>query len=331
MTCEPSNGRPTVKRVGEFELIHRLFRQRAIQRADVITGIGDDAAVLQIEPDEQLLCAVDTLVEGVHFPHAMPARQVGHRALAVNLSDIAAMGGRARWVLLALTLPTADDAWLEEFAEGFHALAATHGVALVGGDMTAGPLTISVTVMGSVAQGHALQRSGAQAGDVIFVSGNPGAARLGLDAMLEGDDSPSTETLRQRFNYPQPRLALGTAMAPYAHAMIDVSDGLLADLGHILEESRFGARLNAEALPILPDAVAFAGRDRALIAAATGGDDYELLFTVPVSAAALAEDAALRIDCPITRIGIITAGTELVVEGEGAALLRGLPRGYQHF
>jgi thiamine-monophosphate kinase len=215
----------------EFELIERYFRAAGATRADVDVGVGDDAALLQCPPGTQLVAAIDTLVVGVHFPPGSPPASIGHRALAVNLSDLAAMGARPAWALLALTLPKLDESWLQGFTAGLGALARAHDVSLVGGDTTSGPLTISIQVLGHVARSTALLRAGARAGDRVFVSGTPGDAAAGLaieQASLPASSDPNNY-LRRRFLYPSPRLALGNALRGYATACIDVSDGLLGE------------------------------------------------------------------------------------------------------
>jgi thiamine-monophosphate kinase len=321
--------------LGEFALIDRYFRDRGAQRADVRLGVGDDGALLRLPPGEDLVAVSDTLVDGVHFPSGSDPRSVGHRALAVNLSDIAAMGGTPRWALLSLTLPSVDEAWLEAFAAGFGDLALGHGVALVGGDTTRGPLTIGVQVLGSVPAGQGLRRSGARAGDALFVSGTPGDAAAGLASLMgrsegtdhrtgngrrTGTDAPTdAAAFEARFLFPTPRVALGQALLPLASACIDVSDGLVGDLGKLAAASGCAAVLDVDALP------STAPRHCVL----HGGDDYELLFTVPP--ARVAAVAALP---GVTRIGEMRAGEGVSLRESGretaAASVAG-PAGYDHF
>lgn len=309
--------------LGEFALIDRYFRDRGAQRADVLLGVGDDGALLRLPPGEDLVAVSDTLVDGVHFPSGSDPRSVGHRALAVNLSDIAAMGGTPRWALLSLTLPSVDEAWLEAFAAGFGDLALGHGVALVGGDTTRGPLTIGVQVLGSVPAGQGLRRSGARAGDALFVSGTPGDAAAGLASLMgrsEGTDDPTdAAAFEARFLFPTPRVALGQALLPLASACIDVSDGLVGDLGKLAAASGCAAVLDVDALP------STAPRHCVL----HGGDDYELLFTVPP--ARVAAVAALP---GVTRIGEMRAGDGVTLRESGRetaeASVAG-PAGYDHF
>jgi thiamine-monophosphate kinase len=313
---------------GEFELIREFFR-RPLQDEGVRLGIGDDAAVLAMPPGQELVVTTDTLVSGRHFPEDTPPFDIGWKALAVNLSDLAAMSADARWLTLALTLPASDDAFLREFSRGFFALAERENVSLVGGDTTRGPLSITVTAMGLVPQGDALRRSGARAGDDLYVSGTVGDAGLGLrlelGQWLDDIATGARDFALQRLRRPEPRLALGRALRGIATACLDVSDGLAQDLGHLLAASGVGAALE---LNQLPRSAALASVDAAFadILALTSGDDYELLFTAP--AAAREEIAALPLRC--TRIGAMT-------EAPGLQLLRGgvpveMPvAGFTHF
>jgi thiamine-monophosphate kinase len=255
--------------VGEFELIDRFFAKLGATRPDVLLGVGDDAALLVPPPAEVLALCVDTLVEGVHFPTGLDAADIGWRALAVNLSDLAAMGAKPAWATLALTLPRLDEAmedWLEAFALGFDALARQHGVALVGGDTTRGPLTISVTAAGFVPAGQSLQRSGARVGDLVYVTGWPGDAAAGLE-LLQGKRQCASRAdrsiLESRFRRPEPRVAVGQKLRGLAPACIDVSDGLAQDLGRLAAASGVGARLRVNELP----------RSRALQALCSGSCD----------------------------------------------------------
>jgi len=273
--------------LGEFELIRRYFTSAGAARADVILGVGDDGAVLEPPQGQQLVVVADTLVEGTHFLPGSPPESIGHRALAVNLSDIAAMGARPAWALLALTLPHADEGWLEAFARGFGRLAQRHGVALVGGDTTSGSLSITVQVIGFAPAGTALRRDRAQPGDLLCVTGTPGDAAAGLAIeRVAGRDTTASSTaaarhLRERFLFPEPRLASGLLLRKFATACIDVSDGLLGDAGKLCSASGCGAVLQADQLPISAPLRAWAAPSRAVQLALTGGDDYELCFTLP--------------------------------------------------
>lgn len=313
---------------GEFELIARHFARLTPPRPDVSLAAGDDAALLRPAPGHELVAAVDTLVEGVHFFADCAPAALGHKALAVNLSDLAAMGAQPAWALLALTVPRVDDTWLAQFARGFAELAQAFGVALVGGDTCRGPLAVSVTALGQVPQGRALRRAGARPGDAVYVSGQIGVAALAVQARRGMLALPAAlaEEAGRRLDYPQPRLELGQALRDLATAAIDVSDGLLADLGHICAASGVGARLELQRLPLLAGALALAGPQVLL----GGGDDYELCFTVsPAQEAALMRAAA---GCgPLTRIGRIEAAPGVrLVDGEGRAVpCEGL--GHDHF
>ena len=312
--------------LSEFELIAAYFATSDIARGGegVLLGIGDDAAILRPPPGEDLVVSIDTLVAGVHFPLAMSARDLGHRALAVNLSDLAAMGARPLWFTLALTLPAADEAWLDGFTGGMAALARQAGIALIGGDTTRGPLSITVQVHGAVPQGRALRRDGARPGDEVWVSGWPGLAALGLKGML-GEAAPEPAALAA-FLGPLPRLALGRGLLDIATAAIDVSDGLLADAAHIAERSGARLELDAGALPLAAALLASVARDAAIRLCLGGGDDYELCFTAPAARADAIQRLAATLALPGTRIG-------RVVEGEGISCAGAAPdiAGYRHF
>lgn len=316
--------------LGEFELIDRFFR-RPVQRAAL--GVGDDCALLRVRPGMQLAVSSDLLVEGRHFLSTVDPARLGHKALAVNLSDLAASGAEPLAFTLSLALPRADEAFLAPFAQGLLALADAHGIELVGGDTTAGPLTIGITVMGEVPPGEALLRSGARPGDALWVSGTLGDARLALEA-FRGTVALSAEGFeqaRRAMECPQPRLTLGRALRGVASAAIDLSDGLLGDLGHILSRSGVGAELDLAALPRSP---LLAAQPEALqrTCVLTGGDDYELLLAAPEAHAAGVRAAAAAAGVAVTRIGRVTAASGLVVrDAQGVALdLRGW-RGFDHF
>jgi thiamine-monophosphate kinase len=265
----------------EFELIARYLTPAASgARAGVPLGVGDDCALLAPQPGRHLAVSVDTSVADVHFPADAPAEAIGHRALAVSLSDLAAMGAEPRWCLMALALGDDDETWLANFAHGFHSLCQASGTALVGGDVTRGELAIGVTVMGEVIPGEALTRSGARDGDVLAVTGCLGGGAGGL-ALWQRGERDLDHPLLERYLKPQPRLAAGLALRNLAHAAIDISDGLLADLEHLLEASGVGARLEPEALPLAEGLVEALGEEAAYRAALCGGDDYELLVSLP--------------------------------------------------
>lgn len=314
--------------MAEFALIDRI-RARAATRGDVLLGIGDDAAVLAVPPGHALVVAMDTLNAGVHFPADTPVEAIGAKALAVNLSDLAAMGAAPAWCTLSLSLPDADAAWVDAFLDGFLPLAAAHDVALVGGDTTRGPLSVCVTVHGLVEPRGVLRRDAARVGDDVWVSGTLGDAAGALAQWRAGGAVDAV--LRARLDRPTPRVALGRALAGVAHACIDVSDGLLADLGHVCRASRVGARIDVDALPASPALrAAFEGEVLPHLQAC-GGDDYELCFTAPVTARLALDDIALMAGVPITRIGAVVEAPGVAAhEANGAPWL---PRhaGWQHF
>jgi thiamine-monophosphate kinase len=318
--------------LGEFALIDRYFRACGARRTDVIAGVGDDAALLQVPGDADLVAATDTLVAGVHFPPGSPAASIGHRALAVNLSDLAAMGARPAWALLALTLPEVNASWLAEFTTGFGELARAHEVELVGGDTTRGPLCITVQLLGFVPRGTALRRCGGRPGDALFVSGTPGDAAAGL-ALVEGRLSAPAELsgyLRERFELPTPRVALGERLRQFASACIDLSDGLFADAAKLAQASGTGLQIQYEALPVSELLERAVGAEHARELALTGGDDYELCFSV-----AEKNLAALLQELPpqrwgYRRIGVLRDSPEAVVLRDGS-VMQFSHSGYQHF
>jgi thiamine-monophosphate kinase len=320
----------------EFDLIRRLARTTAVPRADVVLGIGDDAALLEPARGKLLAVAMDTLVEGVHFPVGTEADAIGWKALAVNLSDLAAMGAEPAWATLALTLPRAEPAWLASFARGFVRLARRHRVALVGGDTTRGPLTVTVQVHGFVPRRAAITRSGARVGDAIYVSGTPGDAAAGLavrmaaQARRQRDPAGNRERLVARLEYPAPRVGLGLALRGVASAAVDVSDGLVQDLGHIVAGSGVGARLDAAALPLSRALTAVCDDEaQCLRHALAGGDDYELAFTVPPRRERLLAQRVAPIGVRVTRIGEVVAGGGVRVDGVPAAVAG--VAGWRHF
>lgn len=291
--------------MAEFDLIGKIAAH-ARTRGDVALGIGDDGALLVPPAGQHLVAVCDTLNAGVHFPLDTAPADIGWKALAVNLSDLAAMGATPAWALLSLSLPQADAAFVEGFMRGFSALAEQAGIALVGGDTTHGPLSVCVTALGFVPNGEALTRAGAQPGDAVFVSGTLGDAA----AALRLSQAPDAHALRERLNRPLPRLALGQALRGHATAAIDVSDGLLADLSHLARASGVGIELDADSLPYSTALATLCDAPTRLRHQATGGDDYELAFTLP-----MARRAALD-GMDVTCIG-------RVVEGEGVRLRDG--------
>ena len=317
--------------LSEFNLIDLFFRGLAPGRADVALGVGDDCALLQVPERRQLAVTIDTLVEGVHFEADADPVSVGHKSLAVNLSDLAAMGAEPAWVTLALTLPRPDEAWLAGFAQGFGALAADHGVALVGGDTTRGPLSITVQAHGFVEPGRALRRSGARPGDLVYVTGTLGDAGLALLVRQGFYTAPEhLSFLHQRLDRPVPRVEAGRMLQGLASAGIDLSDGLSSDLGHVLAASGCGATLHLSELPLSAAVREYVGDTGDWSPSLSAGDDYELCVTVPADRQGEAEALATEFDCGLTWIGIIekAPGLRCVMPDGTIADATG---GYDHF
>jgi thiamine-monophosphate kinase len=308
--------------MGEFDLIARYFTRPS---RTAVLGVGDDCALLQPQAGMQLAVSSDMLVQGRHFLSTTPATGLGHKALAVNLSDLAACGAKPLAFTLALALPTIDEAWLAGFAKGLWALADAHGCELIGGDTTQGPLNICITVLGEVPPGDALLRQHAQVGDDIYISGTVGDARLALE-VFRGNlslHSADFEAARARMDMPTPRVALGLALRGVANAAIDISDGLLGDLGHILQRSQVGAVIDTDWVQdsaAISDAMQTISFNKRLDFALAGGDDYELLFTAPPDQADEVLAAAELAGVSVTCIGRITP-----VAGLQVLDLQGLP------
>jgi thiamine-monophosphate kinase len=332
----PAHSRPPL---GEFDLIERYFRQPQVDvanRPDVVLGIGDDAAILRMPHgvlDADLVAAVDTIVAGRHFLPDCDAHSIGHRALAVNLSDMAAMGATPAWATLSLTLPSAEEAWLERFSAGFMTLAREHGVALVGGDTTAGPLTVSVQIMGHVPRGRALRRDGAQAGDVLMVTGTLGDAGAGL-ALASGRlttlQQAAAAELIDRFDYPRARVRFGLQAREFAHAAMDISDGLVGDLPKLAAASGLAARVDVAKLPLSTAIRGVVPLAQAREWALSAGDDYELLLAVAPGQVDRLTEAARQLNLTLTAIGELRRGNGVIWEQEGAAF-PAPARGYDHF
>jgi len=319
----------------EFSLINTIARHTCAP-ADVVLGIGDDAALLQVSAGQQLVMTTDTLNSGVHFPAETSAFDIGWKSLAVNLSDLAAMGAQPMWCNLSLVLPQADNQWLEAFCAGFFALAKQYAVALVGGDTTCGPLSISITALGQVPVGQALRRDQAQNGDDIWVSGFLGEAAAALKLWQQKQldvcthaPTNNSERLRQRLLRPQPRLALGHALRALAHAAVDISDGLLADVGHIAQRSGLAAVIHAKTVPLSAALRDQFNETDARRCALRGGDDYELCFTAAPSQRLAIEALAQKLALPLTRIGSMQSGSGVICEGEMA--FTAAANGYRHF
>lgn len=318
--------------LSEFDLIARYFTRTPRAGSAVKLGVGDDCALIAPSAGFELAISTDMLVEGRHFFAGAEAGALGHKSLAVNLSDLAAMGARPIGFTLALSLPAIDETWLAAFSEGMLALADKHDIELIGGDTTKGPLTICITVFGEIPAGKALRRDAAIAGDDLWVSGTLGDARLALAALqntLQLDDA-SLDIAAARLHRPTPRVAIGLALRELAHAAIDVSDGLLGDLGHILKRSDVGAVINADALPIGAMLLATQPTSLQREFALNGGDDYELCFTAPISNRDAIRAAALACSTPVALIGSITSAGLLVTDADGKPLAI-QPNSFDHF
>ena len=314
----------------EFELIRRYFTRSS---PGALLGVGDDAALLQLNPGNVLAASTDMLVSGTHFLPDTDPRLLGHKALAVNLSDMAAMGALPRWAMLAISLPDADEAWLQGFSEGLFSLAQQHGVELVGGDTTRGPLNLCVTILGEVPAKQALRRGGARMGDDVWVSGCLGDAALAL-AHLKGYIRLTADEFAScvpALHQPQPRVALGMALRGVASSAIDVSDGLLGDLGHILEASRVAAEIDLASLPVSAVLREYMHKPLGRHCALSGGDDYELCFTVPVTRHVEVSRIAAKLSLQLTCIGKIVAGHGCVVHDATGDILEVEAGGYDHF
>lgn len=319
--------------VSEFALIHRYFERDSPARPDVALGIGDDCALLRVPPGESLAVTVDMLVAGVHFFADADPEGVGYKSLAVNLSDLASMGALPAWATLAIALPEPTESWLEGFCRGFFSLAERFQVQLVGGDTTRGPLTISIQAHGFVPESSALRRDGARPGDILCVTGTLGDAGLALAAALGRVNVPGVHRtyLHDRLERPTPRIRQGLQLRGLASAAIDISDGLAQDLGHILERSGVGARLNVDRLPHSPALSACLDAEAAIAMALTGGDDYELCFAVPPPRLAQLQALARNWDCRCTEIGRIEAEPGLRCLRDDGTLYGLGKHGYDHF
>lgn len=315
---------------GEFDLIRRYFQRPQLQTAvPMVIGPGDDGAILEVPAGQQLVVSADTLVADVHFLAPMPPQHIAQRCLAANLSDLAAMGAKPAWFTLCLTLPTSDTAFLQGFSDGLVQMAEAYQISLAGGDTTRGSLAISIQIMGLVPTNTALVRSGAQQGDDIYVSGYLGDAAAGLECLRNNIND--TGYLAQRFFNPTPRLLLGEWLRDKATAAIDISDGLLQDLGHILTQSEVGARVNLETLPLSPELCAKLSKDKCEELALAGGEDFELCFTLPSLWRQDLQDFSRQHNLPITHIGSIEASQGLNLLRAGQKVTLPTKLGWQHF
>lgn len=318
--------------VTEFDLIQAFFARLGPEREDVVLAAGDDCALLRPPADRLLAQTQDTLAEGVHFFADVDPEALGYKALAVNLSDLAAMGAEPAWFSLGLTLPQADSGWLEAFSRGLGALAAEHGMRLVGGDTASGPLSISIHAQGFISPGRELRRSSARVGDLVYVSGDLGDPALALLQKLGHWPAPEHRAaVMARLDWPTPRVALGRRLGGVAHAAIDLSDGLLADLGHICTASGVGARIEAGRLPLSEAGRAYFAATGDWTPFLSGGDDYELCFTLDPSLEREIAAICRSAGCPCRHIGEIVAGSGVQCIGpDGAEIALG-QRGYEHF
>lgn len=320
---------------GEFDLIETYFTHRLPQRDDVLAGVGDDGAVMQVPEGSDLVVVTDTMVQGVHFDSETPARAIGHKVIAVNLSDLAAMGAEPAWISLAITLPEINDDWLTGFSNGLREICDYYNCQLIGGDTTQGPLTITVTAHGFVPKGKAIRRQGAKPGDWIYVSGTLGDAGLALAARQHRQRlNPDYERrLTERLYFPSPRVALGQSLRGIASSAIDISDGLLADLNHILKASHVGARISVDEMPLSLALTESLSADHALQYALTSGDDYELLFTVPEAQRGLFDTVTAHSPSKPVCIGRITNEAEVIQvrRGDEDWQLPTSTIGYEHF
>lgn len=319
--------------LAEFDLIQKYFAS-PICRDDVAIGIGDDCAVVSVPPGKQLAVTTDTLIDGIHFPHDALAEDIACKAIAVNLSDLAAMGAEPAWLTLALSLPRADENWIEAFAAGFRATAEKYNVQLIGGDTTRGPLSITLQAMGLVDPDHILRRDEARPGDSIYVSGTLGDASAGLRILQQGwtpDDNAAW--LINRLNRPEARTSLGMGLAGCCSCAIDISDGLIADLGHILEASHCGATINIDKVPLSRQLVEYSiNRDEVdWEMVLTGGDDYELCIVAGPGKEPELIRIAAELSQPLSRIGVIEQRPGLTIVDDAGAKYLFDHNGYEHF
>ena len=316
--------------LSEFELIAKFFT-RPVRHT--LLGAGDDAALVAVSPGRDLVASTDMMVEGTHFFSDVDPDALGHKALAVNLSDLAAMGAVPKWAMLSLALPAADADWIERFARGFFTLAERHDVDLIGGDTTRGPRNVCVQIMGEIEHGRALQRDGAKIGDEVWVSGHLGDAAAAVahrkgDLLLRG---PVLAHCVARLDRPVPRVELGRGLLGLASAVIDISDGLVADLGHICLRSGVGAQLTFESLPCSPELLPLRGYEPVVRALLAGGDDYELCFTAPRAQRTQIDALSGRLGVALTRVGTIVAGTGVQVRDAHDHMLALEQKGFDHF
>lgn len=316
----------------EFDLIRNYFTEQVVKRKDVVLGIGDDCALVAPAQQQHIAITTDTLVAGVHFPESTEPRAIGHKAVAVNLSDLSAMGAEPAWLSLALTLPKIDKDWVAEFCAGVFELCEFYNVQLIGGDTTQGPLSITITAQGLIPVGKSIKRSSAKAGDWLYVTGELGDAALALLHLqgVESVDEVFKSNIFKQLDYPKPRVLAGQALRDYASSAIDISDGLISDLAHICEASKVGANINLETLPTSSIMNETVGKDKAIEIALTGGDDYELLFTVSEDNKVGMETALSNIGVSVTCIGQLNCGDKITTTLNGAQVHIN-SKGFEHF
>lgn len=317
----------------EFDIIKSYFLTRSFQRRDVQLGIGDDCALTTVPEGQQLVTTTDTLIEGVHFPKETSGRAVAHKALAVNLSDLAAMGAEPAWISLSLSIPGYDDIWLRDFSLSLQELTEYYSIQLIGGDTVQGPLSITITAQGFIPEGQALMRSKARPGDWVYVTGTLGDAGLGLKLLQtkQGADLQHRNYLINRLNQPTPRLLAGTTLRRIATSCIDLSDGIKSDIQHILFASQVGATLDVEQLPLSEAMQAIVGKEEGIRYALTSGDDYELLFTIPEEQKGSLDVAFANCNVPATCIGRINGVAEKLELKHGEDNYELSEEGFQHF
>ncbi|MGS0673480.1 thiamine-phosphate kinase [Shewanella sp. 125m-1] len=316
----------------EFQLIESFFTGRAQSRKDVVIGIGDDCAIVKPAENKSIAISCDTLVENVHFFPDMPAKELGYKSLAVNLSDLASMGAEPAWMTLALTLPEVDEAWLADFSAGLFEIAEYYGVALIGGDTTRGPRSITITINGQVPRGCGLTRSGAKNGDWIYVTGNLGDSALGLELLRNKAEANIDDRayLINRHYRPTPRVLAGQSLRTLASSAIDISDGLISDIQHVLKSSQVGAIINVDNIPMSAQLKRNTSAEMALSYALTGGEDYELLFTVPEAQKGALEISLVESGVKFTQIGQVCTGGQLQLLS-GNQPFEPINLGFEHF
>lgn len=316
----------------EFNLIKTFFTDQKVKREDVILGIGDDCALVQPSERQHIAITTDTLVAGVHFPLDTSPRAIGHKSIAVNFSDLAAMGAEPSWISLAITLPEIDETWLSEFSEGIFSLCEQYNVQLIGGDTTQGPLSITITAQGLIPHNQHLSRSGAQPGDLLYVTGELGDAALALQHILNkislSDDIQNQ--VQKSLDYPEPQILAGSVLRQYASSAIDISDGLLADVTHICQASNVGVNIELSKLPLSSEMRNAVTLEESSLLALNGGDDYELLFTVNKSHIKEMESALQLIGCKVSCIGQINSSAKITTTLKGTVVEIDA-NGFQHF